>query len=750
MEKELLSITGTVEAVLFKNEDNGYSVIKIRTDINEQITATGYMAYVGVGEEIIADGNFITHPTYGEQFQIESHETRLPETVASISSYLGAGVISGIGPKLGEKIAKKFGEDTFDVLANHPDRLTEIKGITAQKAKKISEFFLTQNEVRAIVEFLGEYNLPLEIAPKIHKRLGSSAIKLLHQNPYVLTDEFFGIDFAVIDDSRENFGIHDDEPVRIDAAIIYILRHNLGNGHTFIPMNKLMPAAGNLLECEQLIIESGIERLAEKGSITNEHICGENAVYLKESHKTEDFLSHYLTLTYLSKYEYDFNVNDLIDEIERSAGLTYSKLQKDAIYYAATNGFMVLTGGPGTGKTTTVRGILEVFEALGLETVLAAPTGRAAKRLSELCMRDATTIHRLLEAGYLPMEGNLGFARNEHNPIDADVVILDEVSMVDIFLIQSLLKALKAGTRLILVGDYDQLPPVGPGNFLRDIITSEVFPVVELAEVFRQSSKSMIVTNAHKINHGIVPQSATKDGDFFIMKKKGQEIVETVVSLCKDRLPSFYGINPDQIQVISPAKHKGVGTAMLNRMLQEALNPKDDNKTEKRFGDLIFRTGDKVMQIRNNYELTFYKDEDDEIGQGIFNGDVGRILYIDDDEKVLVIQFDDKIYKYPYEMLTDLELSYAMTVHKSQGSEFDAVVLVIPETAPKKLLTRSILYTAITRAKSLLVLISTNEVIEYMVNNNTKHKRYSALRARIVTESGYDVKCKNQGQNFSV
>lgn len=740
MENELQSISGTVDAVIYQNEDNGYAVVRLIADDGEEVTAVGTLPQICLGEELSLVGHWTTHASYGDQFQTEYFERRMPATVKGIADYLSSGIVKGIGPKLARRIADRFGEETFDVMANDPDRLTCISGITARKADSIGEQFRHQTSMRRLMEFLMENQLPPQLAAQLYKRYKESAIDRVLENPYLLCGEEFEVDFKAADDLALSQGLSQTSTERLQAGILYTLQFNLTNGHTFIPRDKLLATAGRLLQDEDGIepdaelLDAAFEQMRQTGRLVCEHICRRDAVYLNPMHEAEVYVADYLMHLSDREYTYDFEVNELLDTLEQDSDITYAPRQRQAIEWAANYGLVILTGGPGTGKTTTVRGMLEFFDAIGLDVVLAAPTGRAAKRLSDLCGREAKTIHRLLEAGYRGMEARAAFARNRENPLDCDVVILDEVSMIDIVLMQALLEALRPDTRLILVGDADQLPPVGPGNFLRDCIGSGRIHTVELDEIFRQAQQSAIVRNAHAINHGEMPEGGGRDGDFFIMKKRSAaDVMATVVELCRRRLPDYYGFAPEQIQVLTPSRRQAAGTQQLNRMLQEALNPSDAAKPEKRYGDTVFRLGDKVMQVRNNYDIVWEKQDDaDEVGSGMFNGDVGKIIGISLPEESMLIQFDDKIAHYTFDMLGELELAYAMTVHKAQGSEFDAVIVALPSGIGRRLLTRNILYTAITRAKKLLVLVGDPAVTETMVHTNTRNRRYSALRARLI------------------
>ena len=742
-EREYLLIRGTVEQIVFYNQENGYAVLRLASEDGAEVTATGTFPNIGLGEEVVLTGFWVTHPSYGEQFAAEGFERRLPSSVRGIAEYLGSGLLRGVGPRLAARIAEKFGEDTFDVLATEPERLTAIRGITEKKAREIGRQFVEQSEMRLLMDFLSEHRLPVSLTPLLYKRLHESAIDALCENPYLLCDPYYDVDFKLADGLAMELGLSMLSDERADAGVLYTLAFNLDNGHTFIPVEKLTYAVCTLLSDEDVVFDedralASIDRLAERGRLVREYIAGRDAVYLRGMHDAETYLAEMLGRMAERNYEYDFDVDELLAALMDSSAFPYSEKQRQAISCAARNGLVILTGGPGTGKTTTVRGILQVFEALGLNTLLAAPTGRAAKRLSELTGMEAKTIHRLLEAGFAA-GGHTAFARNLTNPLECDAVILDEVSMVDITLMQALIEALPYGARLVLVGDADQLPPVGPGNFLRDVIGSHRVPTIQLTEIFRQAQQSDIVMNAHAVNAGQMPVPSRADGDFFWLKRTDPgTVIETVAQLCATRLPNHYGFSPSQIQVLSPAKLQGSGTVALNRRLQEALNPPAKTKLEKRFGDWVFREGDRVMQVRNNYDIVWERGEDGEQGMGMFNGDVGEILRIFPQQECMTIRFDDRVATYTYDMLGELELAYAVTVHKSQGSEFDAVVLALSDGLPRRLLTRSILYTAITRAKQLLVIVGSQDTVAYMVGNNQLGRRYSALKVRMRAEAAPD------------
>ena len=743
-EKEYVLIRGTVQQIVFYHQEYGDAVLRLAAEEGAEVTTTGTFPNIGLGEQVILTGTWVTHPSYGEQFATEAFERRLPSSVRGIAEYLGSGLIRGVGQRLASRIAEHFGEDTFEVLSSEPDRLTEIRGITEKKAREIGRQFVEQSEMRLLMDFLNEHQLPVSLTPLLYKRLHASAIDALCENPYLLCDPYYDVDFGIADGLAMALGLSMLSEERADAGVLYTLTFNLDNGHTFIPVEKLTATVCSLLSDDDVTFDedrayAAIARLAACGRLVREQIAGRDAVYLRAIYDAETYLAEMLGGMSERDFTYDFDVDELLAALMDSAEFPYSEKQRQAISLAARSGLVILTGGPGTGKTTTVRGILQVFEALGLETLLAAPTGRAAKRLSDLTGMEAKTIHRLLEAGFA-VGGRTAFARNLTNPLECGAVILDEVSMVDITLMQALIEALPHGARLVLVGDADQLPPVGPGNFLRDLITSHRVPTIQLTEIFRQAQQSDIVMNAHAVNAGRMPVPSGADGDFFFMKRaEASAVIETVAQLCATRLPSHYGLDPAQIQVLSPAKRQGSGTIALNRRLQEALNPPAETKLEKRFGDWVFREGDRVMQVRNNYDILWEREGDDEPGTGIFNGDVGEILRIYPQQECLVVRFDDRVATYTYDMLGELELAYAVTVHKSQGSEFEAVVLALSDGLPRRLLTRNILYTAITRAKRLLVIVGSAETVAYMVENNQKGRRYSALKARLRAEAAAEL-----------
>ena len=732
-EREYLIVRGTVQQIVYYNDENGYAVLRLAAENGAEVTATGTFPNIGLGEEVILTGCWVTHPTYGEQFATEAFERRLPTSVRGIAEYLGSGLIRGIGPRLAAKIAEKFGEDTFDILMHEPERLSELRGITDRKAKEIGRQFTEQSEMRLLMDFLSEHGLPVALTPLLYKRLHDSAIDALCENPYLLCDPYYDVDFKLADGLAMELGLSLLSDERVDAGILYTLTFNLNNGHTFIPVEKLLYAVCMLLSDDDVVVDEdralhGISRLEEKGRLVREHIAGRDAVYLRDMHDAEAYLAEMLGYMAERNYEYDFDVDELLSALLESSEFTFSEKQQLAISTAARNGLVILTGGPGTGKTTTVRGILQVFEALGLDTLLAAPTGRAAKRLSDLTGMEAKTIHRMLQVDWDDNDDPV-FQRNERNPLECDAVVIDELSMVDAYVFESVLRALPIGCRLILVGDSDQLPSVGPGNVIGDLIASKVFPTVQLKEIFRQSMESLIVMNAHKIVEGELPELSVRSNDFFFMPREdAHSVSETVQSLVVTRLPKSYGYSPvTDIQVLCPGRKGELGTVELNRKLREQINPPAKNKPQVTVNGTVFREGDKVMQIKNDYNLPWSR-EDGTVGEGVYNGDMGIIIDVDKDAGCLRVEIDDKEVLYDFEhAAAELELAYAVTVHKSQGNEFTAVVMPMFPGAPQ-LSYRNLLYTGITRAKKLLILVGKRSVVADMVANDKKTRRFSGLQ----------------------
>ena len=731
MSEEICVVNGIIGSVIFKNDENGYAVIKLITDDGGEIVAVGCVPFAGIGEYIEAAGSWVTHSSYGEQFKISSFRRALPSDADMILMYLSSGVIKGIGRKTAEKIVAAFGDDSLFIIERYPKRLCEIAGITAKKAEQIGKQFELQNAMMLLMEFANEYDLEPEVAVALFHQYGKKSLETLRNNPYILSYPEIGVPFYKADKIGLNMGFEGDSRERLNAAVIYELRFNSESGHTFIPKDKLALATSELLSVEMDEIDRIIDRLVISGDIVCETICGVEACYLAELYDAECYVADKLVELHLRREKTDFDCEEIIRKVEKSADISFEVLQKKAIEMAVNNSILLLTGGPGTGKTTVIKGILSVFDRLELRVMMAAPTGRAAKRMTEFCGVEAKTIHRMLEMCY--SEGQLGaaFARDEHNPLETDVLILDEMSMVDISLFAAVLKALPSKCKLILVGDADQLPSVGPGNVFKDLLNSGLFPAVKLDRIFRQAAESEIIVGAHAVNRGEMPELRRKDKDlFFLSRTDEQSLVTTVLELCQTRLPQNMNIPSSQIQVLSASRKNVTGTIELNRRLQQKLNPPMEGKDEKKFGDRIFRVGDRVMQIKNNYTINWYSMYGGEVGHGIFNGDIGEIINVDNQDETLTVNFDSRLVHYSFSMLNELELAYAMTVHKSQGSEFRAVVLVASE-APAPLLHRSVLYTAMTRARELLIIVGEFGVIKFMINNNKQRNRYSALKARL-------------------
>lgn len=717
--------------MIYANEENGYSVLRLSAG-KEPVTVVGCIPAPCAGEELQLSGQWVTHASYGQQFKAEAVSRRLPTSKRAVFEFLAFGAVKGVGPVLAEAIVNAFGAKALDVMEEDPERLAEIRGISPKKALLIGKEFARQMGLRRLMEFLTQNGLKPYLAVRLYKAYGAEAMSAVRENPYVLAEDFIGADFFEADTLALNLGFEGDSRERIEAAVLFELKFNLQNGHTFLPYHKLVAATNQLIDVNPEGIEEALHSLMESGYVVPDEIAGQQACYLAAVYEAETYTAARIKELAGISPAREVNLTKLLGDIEKKSGITYAERQRSAVELAGKSGVLVLTGGPGTGKTTAVRGILALFEKLGLNPALAAPTGRAAKRMSELTGHEAVTIHRLLGAGFSGENEEIVFERCESDPLENGAVILDEASMIDIALMASLLKAMKPGCRLVLVGDADQLPPVGPGNVFRDIIRSEVVPTVRLNEIFRQARESRIIQNAHQINEGIMPDLTENGGDFFFLQRAARErTVETITELCAERLPKNMGIDPAQIQVLTPSRKNITGTENLNRCLQAALNPPAEGKKEKIYGEFVFREGDKVMQIRNNYDIIWKKPDNTESGMGIFNGDIGRILHIDNARETVTVEFEDKLAVYTFDMLGELEPAFAMTVHKSQGSEYKAVVFAVSRAAPA-LLTRSVLYTAVTRAKELLILVGEREIVAQMTANDKRQKRYSGLKARLV------------------
>ena len=731
MQKEtLVQITGTVETIVYKNEETGFTVLELDKD-GELITVVGELSTVGEGEILTLHGSFRTHPSYGTQFKAVAAQQKLPSSAAAILRYLSSGAIKGIGPVLASRMVAEFGDDTLQVLENEPDRLSCIQGISPAKCEKLKEELGRMFGMRSIMLFLSQFGIDSSTSVSIWKRWGTMSKRMIEENPYLLCCEEIGMEFDQCEAIAKKLGIPPDSSYRIEAALQFVLRHNLYNGHTCLPLDKLLPTAGALLDQNQTMIEKSMELLLRRKELNIVDVNGRDYVYLPEYLEAERFIASRVRFMLSADESCVPKAKEKIEALQQKNGISYASLQKEAIEQAISHHLFILTGGPGTGKTTTINAIIELLEEGGNQVALCAPTGRAAKRMSEVTGKDAKTIHRLLEVDFAN-PSSLQFKRNEKNPLPYDAVIVDETSMVDIPLMRSLICALKLRCRLILVGDSDQLPSVGPGNVLRDFIESDCIPQVRLTEIFRQAQKSLIVTNAHAIVHGQMPELKKHDNDFFFLKReRAEQIKSTTLDLVSSRLPKSYGYSPTaDIQVIVPTRIGAVGANNLNQSLQERLNPPAPNKSEFENNGRKFRTGDKVMQIKNNYDILWQRDNGEE-GMGVYNGDIGFIESIDRPTKTLLIRFDDRVAEYLFEMAPELELAYAITVHKSQGSEFEAVVM--PLTSYKsKMHYRNLLYTAVTRAKSRLILLGQEKTIAEMIANNRKTVRYTNLKEMLL------------------
>ena len=728
---ERVTVEGSVDAVIFQNEENGYTVLLLRVDgEDEPITVVGCIPCAAAGEGMTVTGVWVNHPVHGPQLSAESVERRLPQEEEDIVCYLSSGILKGIGPATAQRLVERFGTDTLRVLEEEPERLKTIKGITAKKAVELSEAFRALTGLRQVMEFLARYDLPVYLAMAVQRTYGDNALQMLRDDPYILSRAQFGVDFAVADAIAISMGFGGDDPCRLRAAIEYELAHNAGNGHVFLPREKLLAATAQLVDVDTDMVETALDKLIDSFAVVEQPIANVRGCYLPRLYQAETFVAQRLLSMLRAPVEQLRQVDKTIDAIEKEQGVSYAPLQRQAVRMAAEGGVLLLTGGPGTGKTTSLRGIVELYRRMGLDVALLAPTGRAAKRLGEVTDCDAQTIHRALGMSYNEMTGQVAFKKNGSDPLEAHAVIVDEMSMVDLELMQALLEALRPGCRLVLVGDPDQLPSVGAGNVLGDLLRSTVVPTVSLTQVFRQAEQSAIIRNAHAVNLGQPPQLDSNQGDFFFLCRRSPDrLVQTVVELCRDRLPKNMNVPADQIQVLSPTRKGACGTAALNRALQAALNPPAAGKRQKQWGDVTFRVGDRVMQTKNNYDVLWEKD-DGTAGSGIFNGDVGVIQDIDSSGELIVLRFDDRTATYTADLLSQLDMAYAITVHKSQGSEYPAVILVSAPAAPS-LMVRGVLYTAITRARRMLIMVGDDAVPARMAENDRQQRRYSGLRRRL-------------------
>ena len=723
-ELERDTLSGTVERVVFRNPENGWTVLDL--DAGETLEkVVGTFADVHVGEELIMQGDWVEHPKFGRQFRMESHSSRLPTDTLAILRYLSSGAIRGIGPATAARVIDKFGDDALQILEEEPIRLSEVRGITREKAKKLGEEFQAQSGLRELMLTFATYGLTQSEAVRCWKRFGTSAVSRIRENPYVLCNAGLSIPFERADRLAAALHGEGNTPQRIEAGLLYVLRHNLGNGHTCLPSDKLVQAAAGMLGAPEPETAEVLERMQHERVVLTETIGERLFVFLPTYHAAEQYTAARLRRMLKNKPEED-TPDEQIDRIQKRLKIRYATQQRAALMAALQNRIFILTGGPGTGKTTTVNGMIALLEQRGEAVALAAPTGRAAKRMTELSGREAKTLHRLLEVQWNDEEEPV-FARDEKNPLEADTVIVDELSMVDAMLFEKLLRALRHDCRLILVGDADQLPAVGAGSVLQSLLSVGMIPTVQLTEVFRQALESQIVTGAHAVLAGDMPHMNEKSGDFFFMKRPSVPAVqETILELCSRRLPDTYGVSCwNGLQVLCPGRRQALGTEEMNLLLQNLLNPYDSEKNEMKSGNRILRVGDKVMHNRNNYDIIWTRDNG-EVGSGVFNGDIGILEKVNRREETASVRYDDRVALYTKEDLKDLELAYAITVHKSQGSEFDAVVLTMFRHQ-KQLCYRNLLYTAITRAKKMLIVVGDEQTMGEMIENNRKTLRYSGL-----------------------
>lgn len=731
-------INGYVDHIIYRNADNGYTVLVMICD-EEEVTCVGTFSDIAEGENIEAHGSYTDHPTYGRQFAVKSFEEKAPKDEMAIERYLGSGAIKGVGIALAARIVRRFKSDTFRIIEEEPERLAEVKGISERKAMEIADQVNAKRDLRQAMIFLQQYGISTTLAVKIYNTYGQEIYGILKENPYRMADDVEGVGFRTADEIASRVGIRTDSDFRIRSGIQYALLQASNEGHTYLPMPELTQRASNLLQIEPEYIEKHYMNLAMDRKIIMRQVDDTTQIYASSF-----FYMEANTATMLKQLNASFDVPDIeieerLRQIEKQTKMDLDEHQVEAVKEAVRNGLLVITGGPGTGKTTTINTIIRYFELEGMDIFLAAPTGRAAKRMSETTGFEARTIHRMLELNG-GMEGNAGFERNEQNPLETDVIIIDEMSMVDISLMYSLLKAIAAGTRLILVGDVNQLPSVGPGSVLKDIIDSNEFHTVKLTKIFRQASTSDIIVNAHKINRGEPVSLDNKSMDFFFLKRyEADKIINVTLQLIKQKLPKFVGASEYDIQVLTPMRKGLLGVERLNGILQMYLNPADKRKREKEHGSTIFREGDKVMQTKNNYQLEWEIRSKYGLcidkGTGIFNGDMGIIEEINDFAETMTVSFDEgRMVEYPYKLLDELELAYAVTIHKSQGSEYPAVVIPLL-SGPRMLMNRNLLYTAVTRAKKCVTIVGNDTTFNQMIENNSQLKRYSGLRDRLTEDS---------------
>lgn len=735
------SITGYIDHIIFRNEDNGYTVMVLKgVSEEDELTCVGSFPVVTQGASVELEGNFTQHPVYGKQFQAVRLTEKMPEDALAMERYLGSGAIKGIGAALAGRIVRHFGDDTFQIVENEPERLSEVKGISEKKAREIAMQIAEKSDMRKAMMFLQKYGISLNLGAKIYQKYGDSVYSVLQENPYRLADDISGVGFKIADEIAYRIGIHTDSHYRIKSGMVYTLLQATGEGHVYLPKDELFQRAAELLGVDSSYMEKHLVDLAMDRKIVQKEQGDQILIYPAQYYYLELNTARMLRELDIFCPEDEKIVERRIVQIEKETGTVLDEMQKKAVQEAAGHGLLILTGGPGTGKTTTINAIIRYFEGEGAEIRLAAPTGRAAKRMTEATGYEAQTIHRLLELSGMPEDDREGqpihFERNAENPLETDVIIIDEMSMVDIHLIHSLLMAVTAGTRLILVGDENQLPSVGPGNVLRDIIRSGQFPVVELKKIFRQASESDIVVNAHKINKGEQVEINNKSRDFFFLKRYDADIIiRVVIALIQEKLPKYVEAKPFEIQVLTPMRKGLLGVERLNQILQRYLNPPDASKKEKEIGQGLFREGDKVMQVRNNYQLEWEirgrYGIPIEKGVGVFNGDTGIIKTINEFAETAEVEFEDGRWaEYSFKQLDELELAYAVTIHKSQGSEYPAVIIPLL-SGPRMLMNRNLLYTAVTRARKCVTVVGSEETFRDMIRNEKQQRRYSSLDQRI-------------------
>lgn len=738
------TVSGYIEKIVYRNEENGYTVMTIVED-KEEITCVGTFRYINEGEYATLKGHFTVHPSYGEQLSVEEYEIKVPEDKAAIGRYLGSGAIKGVGPALADRIVRRFGEDTFRIIEEEPERLSQVKGISERMAMEIASQLEEKKDMRKAMIFLQKYGISMQLSVKIYEKYGQEMYNIIKYNPYKLADDIHGVGFKIADEIAMKAGISADSDFRIKCGILYVLTQAGGSGHAYLPIEELKARTEELLTILNGNFDKFITDLIIEKRVVVKDINGAKAVYASDYYYTE------LSIAVKLK---DLNIKDnvsedmiirKIDRLQTDTGLMLDELQRQAVIEAANSGILIITGGPGTGKTTTINMIIKFFEEEGMDILLAAPTGRAAKRMTEATGVEAQTIHRLLELSGGPDDDNISsamrFERNENNPLEADVVIIDEMSMVDMFLMNSLLKAVAVGTRLILVGDINQLPSVGPGNVLKDIIHSMRFNVVKLTKIFRQANLSDIVVNAHRINEGQMIRLDNKSRDFLLVRRTdANAVINAMITLVREKLPKYVDAKVFDIQVMTPMRKGMLGVERLNRILQQFLNPESSDKEEKEYGDGLFRQGDKVMQIKNNYQTEWEIRGRNKIaverGTGIFNGDIGIIRAINNYTELMEVEFDEgKFVTYSFKQLDELELAYAVTIHKSQGSEYPAVVMPLL-SGPRQLMSRNLLYTGVTRAKKCVCIVGVEDAVTDMINNENEQKRYSGLKERITEIEG--------------